>query len=201
MVLWKAPYVIITVMFCAATRQDAYLIVNHPSHNPFGTVPQAVAWKALRGSCQQEQLAMAQTSECGVIHKEKQHQQYSRNWRGQACQNPASSPSVPFALKMLNTVIFRVIWAYILWESFLLSFKDVQVSYPQCQKARWNYSHIWPDCYHLLIQWESKVNEQKTTKCVRAERDYRKSNMTPLFFKQWRRWPSEMVSYLNICMK
>lgn len=23
----------------------------------------------------------------------------------------------------------------------------------------------------------------------------------PLFFKQWRRWPSEMVSYLNICMK
>lgn len=31
MVFWKAPYVIITVMFCTATRQDAYLIVNHPS--------------------------------------------------------------------------------------------------------------------------------------------------------------------------
>lgn len=96
-------------MFCTATRQDAYLIVNHPSHNPFGIAPQAVAWKALRGSCQQEQLAMVQMSECGVIHKEKQYQQFSRNWQRQACQNPASSRLVPFALTKLNDEIFRVV--------------------------------------------------------------------------------------------
>lgn len=52
-------------MFCAATRQAAYLIINHPSHNPFGIMPQAVACDTLRGPCQQEQLAMAQLSERG----------------------------------------------------------------------------------------------------------------------------------------
>lgn len=32
MVFWKAPYVIITVMFCTATRQDAYLtVIIHPT--------------------------------------------------------------------------------------------------------------------------------------------------------------------------
>lgn len=82
------------------------MIVNHPFHNPFGAVPQAVACEALRGPCQPEQLAMAQLSECGMIHKEKQHKQFSRNWQRQACQNPAPSHLVPYEA---NAVIFRVI--------------------------------------------------------------------------------------------
>lgn len=67
-------------MFCTATGQGAYLIISHPSHNPFGTVPQAVACEALRGPCQQEQLVMAQVSECGMTQKEKQRQKFSRLW-------------------------------------------------------------------------------------------------------------------------
>lgn len=69
-------------------------------------MPQAVACEALRGPCQQEQLVMAQLSECGMTQKEKQHQQYSRIWRGQARQN--SAPSQPFAPQEANTIIFRV---------------------------------------------------------------------------------------------